>query len=77
MEALLTIQQAADRMGVSRSHVQRLVDEAQTCPKLARWREKRDFIDLSLAGSKLRIIRIIPQALGLPLTGMQTTPPQP
>ena len=77
METLLTIQQAADRMGVSRSHVQRLVDEAQTCPKTARWREKRDFIDLSLAGSKLRIIRIIPRALGLPLTEMQTTLPQP
>ena len=47
MTTLLTINQAADLMGVSRRHVERLIDEAQTCPKIAKWREKRDFVDLS------------------------------
>jgi hypothetical protein len=74
---LLTIQQAADRLGVSRRHVQLLIDEAQTCPKIARWREKRDFVDLSPAGSKLRTIRIIPEALGLPLQAQTPAPLQP
>ena len=67
MTTLLTIQQAADLMGVSRKHVDRLIDEAQTCPKVAKWREKRDFVDLSLAGSAYRCIRIMPEALGLPI----------
>ena len=58
MNTLLTIQQAADLMGVSRRHVDRLIDEAQTCPKIAKWREKRDFVDLSLAGSSHRCIRV-------------------
>jgi hypothetical protein len=74
MTTLLTIQQAADLMGVSYDHVSRLVDEAQTCPKISKWREKRDFIDLSLAGSKFRTIRIIPEALGLPLQAQTPAP---
>ena len=65
---LFTIQEAADFMGVSRRHVQTLVDEAQDNPKIARWREKRDFVDLTPAGSARRTIRIIPEALGLPVT---------
>jgi hypothetical protein len=77
MPTLLTIQQAADAMGVSRRHVERLIDEAQACPKIAKWREKRDFVDLSPAGSKLRTIRIIPEALGLPLQGQTPAPLQP
>ena len=67
MTTLLTIQQAADLMGVSRRHVYRLIDEAQTCPKIAKWREKRDFVDLSIASSKHRCIRVRPDALGIPL----------
>ena len=68
MHKLLTPQEAADAMGVSRKHIDRLIDEAQTCPRVAKWREKRDFVDLSLAGSKHRCIRILPEALGLPLS---------
>ena len=67
MTTLLTIQQAADAMGVSRRHVERLIDEAQACPKIAKWREKRDFVDLSIASSKHRCIRVRPDALGIPL----------
>lgn len=77
METLLTIQQAADRMGVSYHHVVRLVDEAQSCPRLAKWREKRDFVDISIVGSKKRTIRISPAALGLPLQAQNPVPPQP
>ena len=77
METLLTIQQAADRMGVSYHHVVRLVDDAQACPRTAKWREKRDFVDISLASAKKRTIRINPAALGLPLQGQTPAPPQP
>ena len=76
MTTLLTIQQAADAMGVSRRHVDRLIDEAQTCPKIAKWRERRDFVDLSIAGSKHRCIRVRPDALGIPLQP-QTQEPAP
>ena len=67
MTTLLTIQQAADALGVSRRHVQNLIEEAQTTPRIARWKEKRDFVDLTPAGSIRRTIRILPQALGLPV----------
>ena len=76
MKKLLTIKQAADLMGVSRRHVDRLIDEAQTCPKIAKWREKRDFVDLSLAGSAHRCIRVCPDALGLPQQPQTQEPAQ-
>ncbi len=76
MNTLLTIQQAADLMGVSRRHVDRLIDEAQTCPKVAKWREKRDFVDLSLAGSSHRCIRVCPDALGIPQQPQSQEPVQ-
>ena len=65
MTTLLTPQQAADAMGVSKYVVEKLINDAQTCPKTAKWREKRDFIDLTPAGNVRRIIRIMPEALGL------------
>ena len=65
MTSLLTIQQAADAMGVSKRTIERLVDEAQSCPKAARWREKRDFVVLSPASSTRRTVRIFPEALGI------------
>ena len=68
MTTLLTPQQAADAMGVSKYVVERLINDAQTCPRTAKWREKRDFIDLTPAGNVRRIIRIMPQALGLPVS---------
>jgi len=68
MTTLLTPQQAADLMGVSKRTIERLVDEAQTCPRVARWREKRDFVVLSPASSVRRKVRIFPDALGLPIS---------
>ena len=54
-------------MGVSRRHVQNLIEEAETQPRTARWREKRDFVNLSPGYSPRKTIRIIPHALGIPL----------
>ena len=71
MSTLLTIQQAANALGVSRRHVQRMIDEAQVSPKTAKWKERRDFIDLSLSTSKHQTIRITPAALA------NFTPPEP
>ena len=68
MKTLLTPQQAADLMGVSKRTIERMVDEAQTCPKIARWREKRDFVIVSPASSPRRKVRILPEAFGLPLS---------
>ncbi len=65
MTKLLTPQQAADVMGVSKRTIERLVDEAQAFPRTARWKEKREFVVLSSAGSIRRKVRIFPEALGL------------
>ena len=66
MQSLLTIKQAADVLGVSKNTVLRLIDQAQTSPRTAKWKEKRDFVDLTPAGNVRRIIRVLPQAVGLP-----------
>ena len=76
MPLLLTPQQAADAMGVSKYVVEKLINDAQTCPRTAKWREKRDFVDLSIASSKHRCIRVRPDALGIPLQP-QTQEPAP
>ena len=60
----LTISQAAKAMGVSRKYVEQLIADAQAFPRTAKWKEKREFIDLSLANSKRQIIRINPGAIG-------------
>ena len=62
--SFLTITQAARAMGVSRRHVERLIEDAQASPKTAKWKERREFIDLSRAGSKHQTIRINPDAIG-------------
>ena len=74
MANLLTVQQAAYLMGVSRRHVDRLIGEAQKCPQVAKWREGRDFVDLSLPDSTYRSIRIMPEALGLPVEQVRQDP---
>jgi hypothetical protein len=66
MQSLLTIKQAADVLGVSKNTVLRLIDQAQASPRTAKWKEKRDFVDLTPAGNVRRIIRVLPQAVGLP-----------
>ena len=71
MAYLLTIKEAAEALGVSRRHIQRLIDEAQVSPKTAKWKERRDFFDLSISGSKRQLIRITPSAVA------DYTPPPP
>ena len=57
-KALLTINEAAQVMGVSRNHVRRLVDEADVLGKKARWRFGREIIDLSPVDAMRRTLRI-------------------
>lgn len=56
--ALLTINEAAEAMGVSRNHVRRLIDEADVLGKKARWRFGREIVDLSPVGAVRRTLRI-------------------
>ena len=55
---LLTINEAAEAMGVSRNHVRRLIDEADVLGKKARWRFGREIVDLSPVGAVRRTLRI-------------------
>jgi hypothetical protein len=62
---MLSIKQAAVAMGVSYDVVRDLVSEAIANPKKARWKEGREFVDLSTLKAKKRLIRIRPSAVGL------------
>ena len=62
---MLTIQQAAEAMGVSYYAVRDLVNEALENPKKARWKEGREFVDYSTLKAKKRLIRIRPEAAGI------------
>lgn len=55
---LLTINEAAEAMGVSRNHVRRLVEEADVLGKKARWRYGREIVDLSPVDAVRRTLRI-------------------
>ena len=63
---MLTVKEAAKRLGVSYWVVRDLVDEAYEIPKKARWRVGREFVDLSKVTSQRRLIRIRPDVVGLP-----------
>ena len=54
---LVTLQEAAEVMGVSYRHVQRLVEEANTI-KQSRWRYGREIVNLSPATAVRRTLRI-------------------
>lgn len=45
-------------MGVSINHVRRLIEEADTMGKRARWRHGKEIIDLSPVNSVRRTLRI-------------------
>lgn len=62
---MLSIKQAVVVIGVSYDVVHDLVNEAINNPKKSRWKEGREFIDLSTLKVKKRLIRIRPSALGL------------
>lgn len=55
---LLTPKEAAAAMGVSINHVRRLIDEADSLGKRARWRHGKEIIDLSPVNSVRRTLRI-------------------
>lgn len=63
---LLTIKEAAAALKVSRRHIDKLIEEADTTPKTARWKFGRELIDLTPAGSTRRTIRV-----ALPLNWLQ------
>jgi len=60
---LLTPKEAAAAMGVSINHVRRLIDEADSLGKRARWRHGKEIIDLSPVGSVRRTLRISVNAI--------------
>jgi DNA-binding Lrp family transcriptional regulator len=56
-QVLLTISEAAKALGVSESHIKRLIYEADSNCR-ARWRWGRELINLSPAKAARRVIRI-------------------
>lgn len=54
---LLTIPEAAEALGVSRRHIERLIEEATRCRR-SRWRFGRELIDLAPAHSQRRMVRV-------------------
>ena len=54
---LLTVAQAADALGCSTRHIERLIHDADSCKK-SRWRWGRELIDLSPVGAQRRMVRI-------------------
>jgi excisionase family DNA binding protein len=54
---VLTIAEAAEAMGVSKRHIQRLINEADANRK-SRWRWGRELINLAPVGAQRRMVRI-------------------
>lgn len=54
---LLTITEAAESLGVSTRHIERLIAEADANRK-SRWRWGRELIDLAPVGSSRRTVRV-------------------
>lgn len=54
---LLTVAEAAESLGVSKRHIKRLINEADSCRK-SRWRWGRELINLAPAGAQRRVIRV-------------------
>jgi len=54
---LLTVAEAADALGCSTRHIERLIHEADSCRK-SRWRWGRELVDLSQAGAQRRMVRV-------------------
>jgi len=55
--ALLTVAEAAEALGVSKRHVERLIADADANRK-SRWRWGRELIDLAPLGSSRRTVRV-------------------
>ena len=54
---LLTIAEAAEALGVSKRHIERLIHEADA-NRRSRWRWGRELVDLSPLGARRRTVRI-------------------
>jgi excisionase family DNA binding protein len=54
---LLTLSEAAEALGVSKRHVERLVAEADA-NRRSRWRWGRELIDLAPVGASRRTVRV-------------------
>jgi len=54
---LFTVAEAAEAMGVSTRHIQRLIHEADANRK-SRWRWGRELIDLAPVGAQRRTVRV-------------------
>ena len=54
---LLTVADAAEALGVSKRHIERLIEEA-TANRKSRWRFGRELVDLAPLGSQRRTVRI-------------------
>lgn len=65
---LLTIDEAADALGVSRSHIKRLINEAEV-DRRSRWRFGREIVDMSPKGAQRRTLRINANAV---VPGLET-----
>ena len=59
---LLTVAEAADALGVSESHIKRLIHEADANRK-SRWRWGRELINLAPVTAQRRTVRINVQAV--------------
>ena len=57
MRVLLTITEAAEALGVSPSHIKRLIVEADG-NRRSRWRWGRELIDLATHGVQRRTVRV-------------------
>lgn len=54
---LLTVADAAEALGVSKRHIERLIEEA-TANRKSRWRFGRELVDLAPLGSQRRTVRV-------------------
>ena len=54
---LFTVSEAAEALGVSRRHIERLIHEADASRK-SRWRWGRELIDLAPVGASRRTVRV-------------------
>jgi hypothetical protein len=73
---LLTLAEAAEALGVSKRHVERLVAEADANRK-SRWRWGRELIDLAPVGASRRTVRVNLAAVVPGLPAMPSPPPLP
>ncbi len=62
MSKLLTINQAAELLGVDPWTIRKLISDADTNKK-STWRYGKEIIDLTPSGNKNRILRINPAAV--------------